>query len=196
MGGTLAQLYATKYPDRVSDMFLSNSGIGLGPDWKEMERAVMSHNRDRGGLSGFLQLGVYQVWSMLPVVSDSGARRLMSLVWRNYFEPPASAPAPEPEWLMGVRSRPIFGTRGAAVAAKAEYLNPAQLPESLPILILFGSNDIYGRTTRILLDRYPAARHVVLEGCGHVPWFQDPAAFEAELLDFYREGRAGQRHGA
>jgi proline iminopeptidase len=33
-GGTLTQLYAGRYPERVAKLFLCNSGIGLGEDWK------------------------------------------------------------------------------------------------------------------------------------------------------------------
>ena len=185
-GGTLAQLYALRYPDHVDSMFLSNSGIGLGQDWKVMERAVMAHNRARGGFWSFMLLGLYQVCSMLPVVSDSGARKLMSMVWSNYFEPPSTAPPPEPEWLMGVRSAPLFRTRGAAVASRPGLLSPDGLPAELTVLVLFGENDIYGTTTQVLFDRFPNARHVMLENSGHVPWLQTPEAFGAELLAFFR----------
>jgi proline iminopeptidase len=47
-GATLAQLYAGRYPDRAAKLFLCNSGIGLGEDWKAMERAVMADNRGPG----------------------------------------------------------------------------------------------------------------------------------------------------
>ena len=35
-GGTLTQPYAGRYPERVAKLFLCNSGIGLGEDWKAM----------------------------------------------------------------------------------------------------------------------------------------------------------------
>ena len=32
--GTLTQLYAGRYPEQVAKLFLCNSGIGQGEDWK------------------------------------------------------------------------------------------------------------------------------------------------------------------
>lgn len=183
-GGTLAQLYAKQHPSRVTGLFLSNSGIGLGQDWKEMERAVMAHNRARGGPTGFLLLGLYQLISMLPrALGDSGARRLMSLVWRNYFDPPSAAPPPDPAWLQGVRSRPMHATRGAALRANREDVAP--VAANIRVAILFGAHDIYGEAVRRLLVRFPHARQVVLEKCGHIPWLQNPEAFRAELCSFF-----------
>ena len=184
-GGTLAQLYAIRYPDRVDRIFLSNSGIGLGQDWRVMEQAVMAHNRARGGLSGFLKLGFSQLCAMLPGVADAGAQKVMALVWNNYFDPPSSAPAPDQAWLAGVRSAPLFKTRSAAVSSTADRLDPSGLPAELAVLVLFGEDDIYGETTQILFDRFPDGQHVVLKGCGHIPWLQAPEAFQSDLFAFF-----------
>jgi proline iminopeptidase len=185
-GGTLAQLYARRHPERVAKMFLCDSGIGLGKDWKEMEKAVMAHNRSRGGKFGFALMGLYQLVSMLPGgPGDIGARRLMALVWRNYFDPPSSAPPPGVSWLEGVRSEPMHGTRRAAIEAEASLLNGIALPSCTQILILFGSDDIYGATAERLFARYPDARHVVLENTGYLPWLQNPEAFRSELCAFF-----------
>lgn len=183
-GGTLAQLYAQTHPDRASKLFLSNSGIGLGEDWKRMERAVMTHNRTSAGVGGFTLLGFWQLVSMLPgSFGDAGARRLMAIVWRNYFRPPSSAPEPDADWLAGVRTKPIHSTRKAALRAEAAELSPARSDRE--VVILFGEHDIYGSTTEPLFARYPSARRVVLPDCGHVPWLQSPGAFRDELCRFF-----------
>jgi proline iminopeptidase len=185
-GGTLAQLYARSYPERVAKMFLCDSGIGLGEDWKVMEKAVMAHNRSRGGKVGFTLMGLYQLVSMLPgEAGDRGARRLMALVWRNYFDPSSNSPPPEASWLGGVRSKPMHGTRKAAIEAEASLLERIALPSGTQILILFGSDDIYGATAQRLFARYPDARHVVLKNSGHLPWVQNPEAFCSELCAFF-----------
>lgn len=183
-GGTLAQLYARAHPDRVTRLFLCNSGIGLGEDWKRMERAVMAHNRTRGGVGGFALLGLYQLVSMLPgFMGDAGARRLMAIVWRNYFDPPSSAPEPDAGWLAGVHATPIHSTRNAAIQASANELSDA--PPGMEVVVVFGEHDIYGPTTADLFARYPRGRHVVLADCGHVPWLQNPQAFRDELCGFF-----------
>ncbi len=187
-GGMVAQLYAARHPDRVAKLCLCNSSVGLGDDWKAMERAVMSHNRRRSGLAGFMLLGLDQVLALLPgATGDRAARRMMARVWRNYFDPPDSAPAPSQEWLAGVHSRPIFATRQAALAA-----NASDLPglATVPVLILFGENDIYGRTTERLIARYPTASVVFIPDAGHVPWLQNRPAFVEAIGSFFEAEEA------
>jgi proline iminopeptidase len=182
-GGMVAQLYATYHPEQIAKLCLCNSSIGLGDDWRLMERAVMAHNRRRSGIGGFVLLGLDQVLALLPsTFGDRAARRMMARVWCNYFDPPRSAPPPSPEWLSGVYSRPIFATRSAALAAKASDLCGLG---SVPVLIIFGESDIYGQTTERLAARYPGARVVVIPRAGHVPWLQNRAAFADILCEFF-----------
>ena len=96
-------------------------------------------------------MGFYQLVSMLPGrLGDRGARRLMALVWRNYFDPPSSAPPPERSWLDGVHSKPMLETRRARVEAEASRLNEIALTHGTQALVLFGSQDIYGPTVERL----------------------------------------------
>ena len=185
-GGLLAQLYGSEHPDRVAQMCLSNSAIGLGSDWLAMERAVMAHNRRRGGFGGFVLLGLDQAMAMLPgTAGDRGARRMMARVWRNYFDPPNKAPAPSDGWLAGIHREPIFATRRAAIAADGAQLRGDRLCPSARVLIIFGESDIYGDTQERLMARYPAARVVTIPGAGHVPWLQNHARFAEEVTAFF-----------
>jgi hypothetical protein len=43
----------------------------------------------------------------------------MALVWRNYCDPPSSAPPPERSWLDDIRREPTLETRRATVEAEA-----------------------------------------------------------------------------
>lgn len=179
-GGTVAQLYASRYPGRIGNLCLCNSGIGLGEDWRAMERAVMQYNRSQSGLAGFARLGLDQLCAMLPGAwGDAGAGRMMARVWSNYFRPPESAPPASAAWLSGVRARAIFATRKAAVAAEASALQGVR--PSGEVIIAFGEYDIYGDTASRLIARYPQARVITLRNAGHVPWIQNPVAFQ-ELL--------------
>jgi proline iminopeptidase len=183
-GGLVAQLYATHHPERVGKLCLSNSSVGLGEDWRLMERAVMAHNLRRGGIGGFLRLGLDQMLALLPgSAGDRAAGRMMARAWRNYFDPPRSAPPPSREWLDGVHSRPIFATRKAVLEAKASDLRGLG---SVPVLIIFGEGDIYGATTQRLVRRFPAARVVVIPRAGHVPWLQNRTAFSEAVVEFFR----------
>jgi len=181
-GGLVAQLYAARFPQRLAKLCLCNSSIGLGDDWRVMERAVMAHNRRRSGLGGFLLLGIHQALALLPgAPGDQAARRMIARVWRNYFDPPCSAPPPSPEWLSGVHSRPIFATRRAALAAKAGDLRGVA---SIPVLIIFGEDDIYGQSTERLVARYPGASVVIISRSGHLPWLQNREIFADTVISF------------
>ncbi len=187
-GGLLAQLYAARHADRVTKLCLCSSSIGLGQDWIAMERAVMAHNRRRSGLIGFALLGLEQLLAMVPgAVGDRAARRMMARVWRNYFDPPSTAPAPAAEWLAGIHSRAIFATRKAAVEADSSALLGV---DSRRVLIVFGESDIYGDTTGRLIARYPKARVAIIPHAGHIPWLQNRAAFADLLDDFFKQQRA------
>ena len=142
----------------------------------------MAHNLRRGGIGSFILLGLDQMLAMLPgAAGDRAAGRMMARAWRNYFDPPRSAPAPSREWLDGVHSRPIFATRKAVLQAKASDLRGL---DSVPVLIIFGESDIYGPTTQLLAVRYPAARFVVIPQAGHVPLLQNRAAFSDAIVEF------------
>jgi pimeloyl-ACP methyl ester carboxylesterase len=149
-----------------------------------MERAVLGFNRRRGGWSGFTRLGLDQALALLPGgLGDQAARRMMARVWRHYFDPPGAAPAPSPTWLSGIHSRAIWATREAIIAADAKRLRP--VPPSVPVLIIYGEQDIYGETTTRLIGRVPHARAVTLAGAGHIPWLQSPTAFSSEIRSFF-----------
>jgi proline iminopeptidase len=192
-GGLVAQLYASRYPGRVERLCLANSSIGLGDDWRLMERAVMAHNRRRAGAIGFIFLGLEQLLALLPgFAGDHFARRMMARVWRNYFDPPESAPPPPSDWLAGVHSRPIFATRRATLRAKARDLPSLT---TVPVLIILGESDIYGSTTQRLVSRYPSARVVVIPRAGHVPWLQNPVALSDTVVEFFASPMNGRGPG-
>jgi hypothetical protein len=103
------------------------------------------------GNGGFALMGLYQLISMLPGrLGDRGARRLIALVWRNYVDPPSSAPPPEKSWLDGLRSKPMLETRRAAVEAGASRLNEIPLISGAQVLVLFVSQYIYRPTVERL----------------------------------------------
>jgi pimeloyl-ACP methyl ester carboxylesterase len=56
---------------------------------------------------------------------------------------------------------------------------------AVPVLVLYGDYDIFGDQTHIVRERFPRARQVTVSGSGHLHWLQQPAAYQAALLDFY-----------
>ena len=58
---------------------------------------------------------------------------------------------------------------------------------AVPVLLVDGAHDIRPRWAVDSLQRaLPAARRVVLEDAGHLPWVEEPAAFRAAVARFLR----------
>jgi hypothetical protein len=88
-------------------------------------------------------LGFWQLVAMMPK-PNKGAQRMNALIWKNYFDPPSSAPPADDAWLAGIHSiKPMLEARRAAMAADAARLNNINLDPDTEVLILFGDADIY-----------------------------------------------------
>jgi proline iminopeptidase len=184
-GGLLAQLYAAALPDRVATLFLCDAAPGVALEWVWARRHETSALcRARGDR---LRLGVWRSLTHLheELGGDPAARRLYRARWRGWFAEPGAAPPPDKDWLATARSRPE-----AAVARILPGTTSGALPASVsapyPVLVLYGEHDLYGAAAReTLRDRFGEARHVLVKGAAHVPWLEQPAAFQRELRGFY-----------
>ncbi len=194
-GGLLAQAYLQRFPDRVRSMFLSSPSAGLGEQWKTTQREVFQFNRRQSGAVGFAAMGLWQSLMFMPQpLGDAGARRLVRRVWRNYFENAHQALPANKEWLRGVRSEAMLATVKALARVPAETLDELARAPQVPILVMFGQNDIYETAAQVTRSRLPEAEHVLLGGAGHLPWLQDPAHFRDVISDFYDlQGRSGRQ---
>lgn len=68
---------------------------------------------------------------------------------------------------------------------EAELADPAALAD-LPVTIAWGNRDIlltYRTQSRRAREVLPHARHITLEGSGHTPFYDDPAACARVILD-------------
>jgi len=185
-GGLLAQLYVDDFPARVASLVLANSASGVGEQWKQTEREVLTYNRHRAGLPGFAALGFWAAASRLPGRAGDGAgRRMLTRVWRNYFPDPASAPAPDPAWLRGAHSSAAIKTVVAVRRANSSRLDGLGSRLAAPVLVVYGDDDIYGPSTTHVRSRFPMAQQAILGHCGHLPWIQAPEAFASLLREFY-----------
>lgn len=183
-GGLLAQLHFQAHPERVERIFLCNSAVGIGRDWLEMELHVAIFNRRKSGPFGFLTFLWYLALGLRRGrLRDLGARATVMLAWRNYFDPPSSAPRAPDRWIFGIRAEAMVGTRSSAVHAPFDALEAPHV--EIPIFILYGKHDVYGATVTKVLGRYPLAQAVTLDRSGHLPWLQAPRDFKRELLDFF-----------
>ena len=184
-GGLLAQLYLQAHPERVSSMILANSATGVGEQWVAMQREVMTYNRRRGGLVAFAALGLWSLAARLPgALGDAAGRRVLERVWRNYFPEPDEAPPADQAWLNGSRSIAARATVAAVVAAPASLLDGLGATTSAPVLVVYGDDDIYGGSAEQVRHRFPGARQVLMEDCGHLPWLQAVDRFFDLMQEF------------
>ncbi len=185
-GGLLAQLYANEHSERVASLVLASSAAGLGEQWKQTEREVLTYNRHRSGPPGFAALGFWAAASRLPGrTGDAAGHHMLARVWRNYFPNPGAAPAPDAAWLSGAHSRVAIKTVAAVRRASASQLDGLGSRLAAPVLVVYGDDDIYGTSPEHVRTRFPTAQHAILDHCGHVPWIQGADAFAALLSDFY-----------
>jgi len=179
-------VYFQRFPDRVRSLFLSSPAPGVGEQWKRTQREVFRFNRRRAGAVGFAAMGLWQGLMLLPnPLGDVAARRLMRRVWRNYFPARREAMPADEEWLRGVRSEAMRATVKAAGRAPAEMLDGLARAPRIPVLVLYGGDDIYETAPQVLRSRFPESQHVLLEDSGHLPWLQDLARFREVISDFY-----------
>ncbi|MGY1617418.1 alpha/beta fold hydrolase [Geodermatophilus sp. SYSU D00691] len=185
-GGLLAQLYLHAHPSRVRSVVLANSSAGVGTDWATMQREVMAHNRRRSGPLGFAALGAWSLAAHLPgPLGDLAGRRVLAHVWADYFPDPATAPPVDRSWLRGARSRPARATVAAIRSTPAATLDDLGAGSDVPVLVVYGQDDIYGASIDAVRRRLPSAQHVVLDACGHLPWVQAPDRFRELMGSFY-----------
>lgn len=185
-GGLLAQLYARAHPDRVRSLFLCSASLGVGADWERTQQAAVRYNRRQAGSLGMLALGLWSLLLPLPnPVGHWATERLFRVVWRNYFRDPRRAPPADERWLAGVNGRAMSATARTVRRTGAEALPDARSSGAWPVLVLYGEHDIYGDGVEVVFARFPAARHIILGGSGHLPWLQAPEAFAEVLRQFY-----------
>ena len=183
-GGILAQLYAQKAPESVSSMvLLSPTTVSQASDWQKMELAVMTHNRRKGGLFNFAKMGLLSILIHMPLISNYAARSLFTMVMKNYYFHPSSAPDPSVSFLDGVSAN-------AMLSSKQAFLESVTKPISIqwdrfPTLCLFGENDIYGKEmTSSFCSRFKGEIEILPEG-SHLSWVDRPMDTTRILRTFY-----------
>lgn len=184
-GGLLAQLYAAHHGSRVRSLFLSSSSLGVGADWKTTKRNSFRIELGRAGAGGTLRLYLYGSLLFPPTPFRRWAmRHVMTETWHNYFLDPRTAPDPARDWLEGCRPEALLRTdRSLSRAGGAELLPLRDFAG--PVLVLYGADDIFGKSEAIVRGRFPQATQVTLRGSGHLRWLQNQAGYQEALRSFY-----------
>ncbi len=183
-GGMLAQLYATAHVSSVASLFLCSPTPGVGTDWVEMERDVMAYSKGRSSSGAYALMGLRSLLGRIPRLGQRSLEKMYAQVWLNYQNPDSALPA-DRSLLEGIGRQTTFETRASAVSLPTDFLDSVLPQARFPFFVMFGENDIYGKHTRLVGDRYPNATVELWPECGHLPWLDAPTRFENQLKSFY-----------
>ena len=180
-GGLYAQIYAEARPEKIKSLFLCSPSSGTNATWKNTEKEVMQFNKKSASKKEWTKMG----WNSLLGIfgSDKAYQKLFEQVLKNYHKDYFEVEI-ENDFLNKIHSGPVNKTRKEIVKYKS--LTEINKPD-YPIIITYGENDIYGESKNALLKRFPTAKIITIEKCGHIPWKHNPNGFNKLLNEFYTE---------
>ncbi|MBT2498427.1 alpha/beta fold hydrolase [Agromyces sp. ISL-38] len=163
-GGRSAQEFASRWPSRVTGLFLLCAATRLLAPTEEV-RAFGSEEDallDNGDLDGAVALNV-RTW-VGPAATES-TRELVARMQRHAFEVQLAAPD---------------------VAAERDEFDLDAV--TAPTLVVSGAHDLdyFAQIAELLSERIAGAEHRELDWAGHLPSLEDPARFNPLLLHFLR----------
>lgn len=182
-GGLYAQIFAQAHPEMVASLFLSSPSPGTGKHWSEMKREVMLYNKQKCTKKEWRRMGLNSMLGALG--SDKAMGRLYMQVVKNYNKGYVE--------IEDNKSASYEKAKGKSTHKTVKNIKNAPLLKKLsspdfPILITYGDDDIYGETTKYVIERYPTAKVVFIPNCGHLPTIHNPEKYWELFASFYRLG--------
>lgn len=178
-GTRLAIAYAAQFPDRVERMLLVTPPAGYLVPVPSDAVEITSYRRDDPTFEAATRA--------LPNMPQSGDSQAAFEAWQE-----ATAPAGYAAWTELEQAHSRTGRwYKDAVFAYFSVTPPQDLPERLsnlniPVRIIAGAQDhLTGLAPVLALAKlFPRGEAVVLDGCGHYPWVEQPAAFRKAADEF------------
>jgi pimeloyl-ACP methyl ester carboxylesterase len=186
-GGTLAVLYATRYPERVGRLVLvAPSPRVVGVDITDADRREVAEQRQEESWFPDAFAAFERIWAGEPTDAD----------WAGI------APFSYGRWDAASQANVAReDTEINVPAARAYYsggLDPDATRAALagfdaPVLLVAGEYDVGLPPKRAAeyAGLFPQAELVVAPGSGHFPWLDEPAWFARTVTEFLRAGNVG-----
>ncbi len=179
-GGLYAQIYASRFPNRILSLFLCSPGSGTGAQWRETQAEVLRFNRSRCTFTEWMIMGINSLLGLLG--SSKAYQRLFAQAMKNYnkgyvisrsltFDLSCIKAVPVNQTLRTLLKYPLLQNERAA---------------PYPVTITYGDGDIYGNSKKYVRRRYPTGLFRVIEHSGHLPWLHNYQAFQAALLGHFK----------
>ncbi|MFV1875911.1 3-oxoadipate enol-lactonase [Nioella sp.] len=163
IGGMIGQGLAARRPDLVHALVLSNTAAKMGD-------AAMWQAR-------------------IDAIRAGGIETLADAVMERWFSPAFLARPDLTAWRNMLTRTPVEGYIGCCHAIAGADLTESTKALTLPTLAIAGREDgasppdLVQGTARMIAG----SRFTVIEGAGHLPCVEDPAAYAALLNDFLKE---------
>ena len=163
IGGMIGQGLAARRPDLVAALVLSNTAAKMGD-------AAMWQTR-------------------IDAIRAGGIEALADAVMERWFSPAFLSRPELTAWRNMLTRTPVEGYVGCCHAIAGADLSESTSTLSLPVLAIAGRED--GASPPALVqgtaDMIAGSRFAVIEGAGHLPCVEDPAAYAALLNEFLKE---------
>jgi 3-oxoadipate enol-lactonase len=163
IGGMIGQGLAARRPDLMRALVLSNTAAKMGD-------AAMWQTR-------------------IDAIRAGGIEALADAVMERWFSPAFLARPELSAWRNMLTRTPVEGYVGCCHAIAGADLTESTKALTLPTLAIAGSED--GASPPDLVQgtagMIAGSRFTVIEGAGHLPCVEDPAAYAALLTDFLKE---------
>lgn len=175
-GGKVAQVYASRFPERIGALILVCSWLGSPPD-AEAERADIRGRR--AGEAWYAE--AIEAQEALPYARPAERAMLERMTrpfWYGRWDETAQAHATRNDGMVNLR----FAAAFQRAPVPELHLDQVQAP----VLVVGGALDALTppACSRELAERFPAGQLEILDGAGHFPWVDDPAAFRTVVAEF------------
>ncbi|WP_158546098.1 alpha/beta fold hydrolase [Adhaeribacter pallidiroseus] len=175
-GGLYAQVYAQEYASRLLSLFLCSPASGTGSHWKDTVLEIADYNKRKCSYTEWVAMQAQSALGLLG--SDMAYKKFYGQALRN-FSRGFKEVHPENFATDCIKAKAINQT----VKAILKYpLLPEKIIPPYPLTIAYGARDIYGKSKKYVMRRYPTIPIIFIPESGHIPWSHNTAVF-VQILD-------------
>jgi proline iminopeptidase len=178
-GGLYAQVYAQYNANRLLSLFLCNPATGTGRQWKDTMLEVADYNKRKSSYTEWVAMQAQSALGLLG--NDKAYQKFYGQALRNFSRGFTEAYSEEFA-LDCIKAKAINQTVKAILK---HPLLPEKIIPEYKITIAYGDRDIFGKSKRCVMRRYPTVPIIFIPGSGHIPWSHNMEVFVSILQEHY-----------